>query len=213
MARALLAGAVALAALLAAAGCTSATPGGPAGHRSMPYDVSWTLVSGPLATCVTFTAAGDLTYTLGGGQYAGVTLTSPQLRASVSRYDAATRRCAGHKALSGLSMAQHWAGYACGFNPPIAAPATWQASDEAWPGCLGDRDQALMITTYNVSSSSYNQYNSGSPLPLGTFGAGDGTAGPCFGVYATATLSGHDVSDSLTAGSYQSARKVCLPAA
>ena len=174
--------------------------------------MSWTLVSRPLATCVTFTAAGDLTYTLGGGQYADVTLTSPELRASVSGYDATTGHCAGHKALSGLSMAQHWAGYACGFTPPIMATDPWQAQDEAWPGCAGDRDQALMITTYDVSNSSYYQYNSGSPLPLGTFGAGGGAAGPCFGVYATATLSGHDVSDTVTAGSYQSARKVCLPA-
>jgi hypothetical protein len=90
MARVLLASAVALAALLAAAGCTSASPGGPAGHRSMPYDMSWTLVSRPLAACVTFTAAGDFTYTWGGGQYADVTLTSPQLRAS---YQSARKAC------------------------------------------------------------------------------------------------------------------------
>jgi hypothetical protein len=212
MARVLLAGTVALAALLAA-GCTSAAPGGPAGHRSMPYDVSWTLVSRPLATCVTFTAAGDLTYTLGGGQYAGVTLTSPELRASLSRYDGAAGHCTGNKVLSGLWVAQHWAGYACGFNPPIAAPATWQASDEAWPGCAGDRDQALSISAFDTSSSWYAQYNSGAPLSLGTFGAGGATASPCFGVYATATLSERGLSDALTAGSYQSARKVCLPAA
>lgn len=214
MRRILRAGGLTIAALLATPGCTSGPAGtqagNPAGHRSAPYAVSWTLVSRPLAACVTFTAAGSFTYTLAGGQYSGLTLASPQLTASVSSYDAATRRCAGTKVAGRLSMAQHWAGYACGFNPPVSAPSPWRARNEAWPGCH-DRDQALMSTAYDTAGSRYAQYNSGSPLPLGTFRAGGGSAAPCFGVYATASLGGRGTAATFTASSYPSANKVCLP--
>lgn len=103
-------------------------------------------------------------------------------------------------------MTQLWPGWSCSFNPSLSASLPWGISFGGWPSC-GNRHRARHGSSYGAASF-YEQFNSGSHTAFGNY-TGFPPSIPCDGVFVTATMYQHNISDSFSAG----AREVCLPAA
>jgi hypothetical protein len=180
-----------------------------AAGKSVSFSKSWTFKAAPDRVCVVFTVSGKITYTAVSGprgvvEWRNQRLTNPTLVASVHSYDRGS--CAGRSTLTRLSMTQLWSGWSCSFNPSVSASLPWGLSFGGWPSC-GNRNRARHGTSYGASSV-YEQFNSGSPTGFGSY-TGFPPSIPCYGVFVTATIYQHNVSDSFSSG----AREVCLPAA
>jgi hypothetical protein len=187
-------------------------------HAKVSYNVTWTFRSGILRRCIKLRARGTIHYTRQALpnphdpppeiKFSSIKLTNPVLTASVTHY--AKHRCTTRATLSKISIAQHWTGYSCTYNPSLSVSAPWGVSFSAWPNC-GNRRQAAYSQPYGRGSF-YKQGNSGSPTRFGDNTINFQAPAPCFGV--TASTVGHigtHTSDSYGASNGRSSsRKVCL---
>jgi len=178
------------------------------------YDKSWTFASADLSRCVKFRATGSITYDtyIYRGIYyvSNIELSSPKLTANVTGWSPTAGCYTTSATLTKLTMVQHWTGYACDYNPSISVSLPFSVGVSFWPSC-GNRNQATFSTTYAVTSSTYTQSNSGSPVDFGykAYGAKP-SSGPCFGVFVSAVAYRGSSSDSYSAGGEVVARQVCL---
>jgi hypothetical protein len=185
------------------------------GNFSVSYNKSWTFKSKPEGVCLGLTATGSISYTLqispaGHGveyDWTNIKVHSPKLAASVQTYGGGS--CIGPATTTKVTIAQHWAGYSCGFDPAISAALPWGVGVSAWPSC-SSRSQAKYSTTYSVRSASYTQNNTGSPVSYGTEVRLTEPKYPCYGVFVSAVVYQGNSSDSYGAGSGSSSREVCL---
>jgi hypothetical protein len=186
------------------------------GNFKVTYKDSWTFKSRDIGICVTFTASGNVTYTVSqstAGRYqlediwTKQSLNNPTLKAVIHGYNGG--RCNSAAKATGMDMGQDWTGYACSFNPSLSFSVPWAVSLGFWPSCQ-KRNRAEYHHHYPGTYSSYTQYNSGDPAGFGryisAFNPGLSPAPPCYGVYVSGTAYKKNKTDSYVSGSKQ----VCL---
>jgi hypothetical protein len=191
-----------------------------AGNHTVNYSKSWTFKSVPLARCVFITASGNITYTTSAyfnGGHAGFytykwtnqRLNAPKLAITVTAMGTKAS-CLSAKTITKATLAQHWTGYSCSYNPSLSVSVPFGVSVSAWPSC-GNRTQGTYSSTYSTTSSSYTQYNSGSPVAFGEYDYNlSSSTPPCLGVFPSVTIYSGSSSDSFGAGDLSSG-EVCLP--
>lgn len=177
---------------------------------SVSYNVSWSFKSRPLNKCVIFTATGKVAYKAGvpvgarHWEWNNQSVVAPRLTASVHAFGNGS--CIGPATIQSMSMAQHWAGgFTCGINPSISVSVPWGVSVGGWPSC-GNRRSASRGSSFPVTSASYIQDNSGSPIRFGNASGATAKNFPCIGVFVSATLRIANHTDSFTGGS----KRICL---
>jgi hypothetical protein len=186
------------------------------GNHTISYDVSWIFNSSRLHRCIVLRAAGSVSYTFGiqSGQryyvWSNQKVNAPALTANIySTYSGG--KCSGSVTITKATIEQHWAGTTtCGFNPSVGVGFPWGVSVGGWPGCTTTKDQGYYSTTYATTSSSYHQYNSGSPVTYPNYQNASNTANPCYGIYVSAVFYINSTSDSFGIGNGSSQRSICL---
>jgi len=181
------------------------------------YHNSWKFKSGPLRRCVSIKTHGTITYTAVTHPnphdppptitFKKIKLTDPVLTATVY-YLKKSGKCGSRDSLSRITMAQHWTGYACSFNPSLAVSVPWGVSLGGWPNC-GSRRQASFTTGYGRGSF-YKQSNSRSRPQFGDVTIDASQTAPSYGVYASVVAYVGNSSDSFGASSGSVARKAGL---
>jgi hypothetical protein len=215
-----------LASLLVLPGTAGAATGhshqgaGPKAHRGAGpkvkhrknYKKSWTFKDKSQHRCVTYTVAGAVKYDTqqftpsGDIEWTDQRLSpQPTLRAIVHAYSKGS--CTGPAVLYKMTVAQHWSGFSCGFDPAIGFSIPWGVSVSFWPSC-GTKSQASFHSNFGANSS-YVQYTNGvPPITFGAWADIPPTSGPCYGVYVSATTY---ISDN-NSNSYRSSPfQICLP--
>jgi hypothetical protein len=185
----------------------------------MPYDAGWTFVSHHLSECMVFRATGHMSYTLWYGTighaaeyfWTNQSLNDPTLNLKVYDYSSKFRDCAGRAYLIETTIAQHWSGYSCSFNPSITISGPWGVGVSGWPDC-GNREQAHYAEPYHGKNWTFTQYNSGSKSRFGNYSHLDTFAPPCYGVFVSGDFKkAANVSDSFGEGNAGAdSHKVCL---
>jgi len=210
--------------ILALAGSVILGPANPAQAASLTHNMkvtyhnSWLFKSRAIHRCITFRTHGTIKYTavvvplrppIIEIKFKNIRLVNPVITATV-QWLRSNGSCGAKKRLSKLSLGQHWAGYACGFNPSLSAGFPWGVSlSAAWPNC-GNRRQAGYTSTYTKNSSFYKQSNSGSPAHFGNVTIDHTQRAPSFGVFSSAVAYVGSRSDSYGAGDGSSAKKAGL---
>jgi hypothetical protein len=189
------------------------------GKWKKDYSISWTWKSPDLHLCLKFKVYGNITYKT----YETITTKSASIWWKDQKLNDPTMTvvvenagCKRQVSVSSISIAQHWTGYSCSFNPSLSLGVGADGVGigiSGWPSC-GTRKQAIYHSHYGRGAH-HTQFNSGSPTAFGDYsslvsGVGLVKPPPCYGVYPSATVNYHGNSDSFNSGNLSRSGKVCL---
>jgi hypothetical protein len=179
------------------------------------YNKSWTFKSRALKICVLFSVRGNFTYHVslsGAGRvpeyvWSRQHVNNPTLEADIHAYSGGS--CIGPAAATGMSMAQHWTGHSCSFNPSLSVSAPFGVSFGFWPSC-NNRNRANRHSSSPAHAGFYEQFNTGDPVRIGNYSApivpGQKVKPPCYGVYVGGTVHEQMKNDT----DVSKAKEVCL---
>lgn len=185
---------------------------------SIKYHNSWLFKSRPLNRCIRFRTHGTIKYTVIAHpnprnppptfEFKDIKLTNPVVTAAIThlRSDGS---CGLRQPTSKFLLGQHWAGFACNFNPSLSVSVPWGVSIGAWPSC-GQREQATYTGPPFGRGSFYKQSNSGSPTQFGNTTIDQVDLAPCYGIFPSAVAFVRNNSDSFGAGNLNRSKKACL---